>query len=221
MVKELKFIQSLHRSSKRDYLARMKNKKVNCMTIAQKFGRDYWDGNRKFGYGGYKYIKGRWKLVAKNLIKKYRLSNDSRILDIGCGKGYLLLDIKKILPDIKVFGIDISHYAKNHAHNEIKNYIKVIDVSKKIDYKKNYFDLVISINTLHNLEIKKLKKALTEISRISKKSYLVVESYRNNEELFNLQCWALTCKSFFSKNEWRWIFKEFDYKGDYEFIYFK
>ena len=46
------------------------------MTIAQKFGRDYWDGNRKFGYGGYKYIKGRWKLVAKNLIKKYRLSND-------------------------------------------------------------------------------------------------------------------------------------------------
>ena len=105
---------------------------------------DYWDGNRKFGYGGYKYIKGRWKLVAKNLIKKYRLSNDSRILDIGCGKGYLLLEIKKILPDIKVFGIDISHYAKNHAHNEIKKYIKVIDVSKKIDYKKNYFDLVIS-----------------------------------------------------------------------------
>ena len=148
------------------------------------------------------------------------MNNNSRILDVGCGKGYLLLEIKNILPDIKVFGTDISHYAKNHSHNEIKKYIKVFDASRKIDFKKNYFDLVISINTLHNLEIKKLKNALNEISRIGKKSYLVVESYRNNKELFNLQCWALTCKSFFSKNEWRWIFQEFNYKGDYEFIYF-
>ena len=217
---ELKFIQGLHISSKRKYLKRMNNNKVNCMAEAQKFGKNYWDGNRKFGYGGYKYIKDRWKPVAQKIIRKYNLTGRSKILDIGCGKGYLLYEIKKILPKINIYGLDVSKYAQKNSHPEIRNKIKVFDASKKYEYKKNYFDLVISINTLHNLEIDKLSQSLKEISRIGKKSYIVVESYRNNSELFNLQCWALTCKSFFSKNSWRWIFKKFKYSGDYEFIYF-
>ena len=221
MNREKFIIQKLHTSSKRDYLKRMNNNKVQCMAVGQKFDENYWDGHKRYGYGGYKYIKDRWKLVALKMIKNYNLKNNSRILDVGCGKGYLLYEIKRILPNIKFFGIDVSRYAKKNAHKEVQKNIKILNASSQYPFKKKYFDLVISVNTLHNLEINNLKKSLREISRVGKKSYIAVESFRNNIELFNLQCWALTCKSFFSKNEWKWIFKEFQYLGDYEFIYFK
>lgn len=220
MGKELKFISKLHTSTKRNYIERMINNKIYCMKVAKRYGKDYWDGKREYGYGGYKYIKDRWKPVAEKIIIKYKLSNKSKILDLGCGKGFLLFEIKKLLPDISITGIDISVYGKNNAKKEIKKYIKIFDIRNKLPFRKKEFDLIISINTLHNLEINKLRLALTEIDRTSKNSYICVESYRNNTELFNLQCWALTCESFFSKTEWKWLFKDLKYVGDYEFIYF-
>ena len=118
-------------------------------------------------------------------------------------------------------GFDISKYAIKNSHPDIKKFLFYHNVKKKFPFKKNYYDLLISINTLHNLNLFDLSYALGECQRVAKKKYIVVESYRNEEELFNLQCWALTCKSFFSKTEWEWLFKQFNYKGDYEFIYFK
>ena len=221
MGKELFIINSLHNSTKRKYLPRMINEKVKCMIEAKKFGKNYWDGPRKFGYGGYKYIPDRWKNVAKKLIKKYKLSNKSKILDVGCGKGYLLYEIKKILPNIQINGIDISKYAVQNSHDQIKKYIKIHKAENKYKFKKKYFDLVISIGCLHNLKINDLEKSIKEINRVGKCKYILVESYKNEIELFNLQCWALTCQSFFSKKEWKWIFNLFGYTGDYEFIYFK
>ena len=221
MNREKFIIQKLHTSSKRDYLKRMNDNKAKCMNVGQKFDKEYWDGDKKYGYGGYQYIKDRWKPVAHKIIKKYNLKNNSCILDIGCGKGYLLYEIKKILPNIKFFGIDVSKYAKKNAHKEVAKNIKILNASSRYPFKKKYFDLVISMNTLHNLEINDLKESLNEISRVGKKSYIVVESFRNNIELFNLQCWALTANAFFSKNEWVWLLKKFKYKGDYEFIYFE
>ena len=98
--------------------------------------------------------------------------------------------------------------------------LRVFDARKKLPFKDKEFDLVISINTLHNFKIHDLKTSLSECERVGKKKYLVVEGYRNEDELFNLQCWALTCESFFSEDEWKWIFDQFGYTGDYEFIYF-
>ena len=117
--------------------------------------------------------------------------------------------------------VDISNYALKLAIGKDK--IKYVrhKAQNKFNYRNKYFDLVISIGTLHNLEIFDVKKSINEISRISKSSYIMVESYKNDLELFNLQCWALTCESFFSKNEWEWIFKILKFKGDFEFIYFK
>ncbi len=218
--KEKKFFQKIHTSTKRNYLERMMNKKIYSMKIAKKYGKDYWDGNRSYGYGGYKFIKGYWTNMANKLIKDYKLSQNSKILDIGCGKGYLLYEIKKIIPSIKIVGIDISKYAIKNSKKEIKKYLFVKKAQVKLKYKKDYFDLVISMGCLHNLFLYDLKKAITTINYIAKKSYIMVESYRSNKELFNLQCWALTCNSFFSKKEWLSIFKENNYIGDYEFIYF-
>lgn len=220
-MKEIKLITKLHKKTKRNYIERMLNEKIKCMKISKKYGKDYWDGDRKYGYGGYKFIPGRWSGVAQNLIRRYKLNNNSKILDVGCGKGYLLYEIKKILPLISIKGFDISKYAIDNAPEVLKKDLFVADIKKRIKFKKNFFDLVISIGCFHNLEIFDLKNSLSEINRVGKKKFILVESYRNNKELFNLQCWALTCESFFSKNEWIWIFKKFGYNGDFEFIYFE
>ena len=220
MNREIKFITSLHKSTGRNYLDRMINKKVECMNVAKKYGYHYWDGDRKYGYGGYRYIPGRWKGVANKIIKKYRLNNKSKILDVGCGKAFLLYEIKKILPGIEVHGFDISRHAIKNSKSLIKKNLYKYDARKKFRYRKNYFDLVISLATLHNFEINHLFNCIKEIERVGKKKYIMVESYKNNKELFNLQCWALTCESFFSVNEWKWIFKHVGYSGDYEFIFF-
>ncbi len=220
MNRERKFITSLHKSTRRNYLARMINKKVECMNVAKKYGYHYWDGNRKYGYGGYSYIPGRWKGVANQLIKKYKLNNKSKILDVGCGKAFLLYEIKKFLPDIEVHGFDISKHAIKNSKNLIKKNLYKYDARKKFRYETNYFNLVISLAALHNFEINHLFNSIKEIERVGRKKYIMVESYRNNLELFNLQCWALTCESFFNKSEWKWIFNHVGYKGDFEFIYF-
>ena len=215
------FVTSLHESTERDYLARMIDDKVHCMGIAKKYGEDYWDGDRRYGYGGYKYMPGKWKLVAEKLIKIYGLSSKSKILDMGCGKGDLLYEMKLLIPDLNVVGIDSSNYGLKNAKKEIKPFIYKHNIEDKLPYKDKEFDLVISLGAFHNLRIPELKTALSEMDRVGIQGYLMLESYRSEKELFNLQCWALTAESFFDKEEWVWLYKHFGYTGDYEFIYFK
>ena len=215
------FISSLHNSTNRKYLSRMVDDKVSCMKEAKKYEKNYWDGHRRYGYGGYKYIPGRWTKVAKKLIHTYKLKNGSKILDVGCGKGFLLYELLKLKPGLKIHGFDISSYAIKRNF-KLKN-LKVFKhkAEDKFPFKKKNFDLVISINTLHNLKLFDLENSIKEIQRVGKKKYIAVESYKNDKELFNLQCWALTCQSFFSKKEWIWLYKKLHYSGDYEFIYFQ
>ena len=213
-------VTPLHESTKRDYLARMIDDKVRCMNIAKQYGEDYWDGDRRYGYGGYKYIPGRWKPIAEELIKIYNLKSDSKVLDMGCGKGYLLYEMTLLIPGLKICGIDASDYGLENAKKEIKPFIYKHKIEDKLFYEDKEFDLVISLGTFHNLRLPELKIALLEMERVGKQAYLMLESYRNEKELFNLQCWALTAESFFDKKEWEWIYNHFDYSGDYEFIYF-
>lgn len=211
----------LHQQTKRTYIDRMVDGKVPCMLKAKEYEFDYWDGSKRFGYGGYKFIDGRWQPVAKKLIDRYQLSNQSKLLDIGCGKAFLLYEIKQLLPQIEIVGFDISQYGVENAKEEIKLFLSRHKAQDPYPYPDKYFDLVISLNTLHNLRIFDLKNAMTEIERVGKQKYIVVESYRNEQELFNLQCWALTAESFFDHDEWVWLYKQFGYNGDYEFIYFE
>ena len=220
MGKLLDITTSIHKKTKRDYLARMMNKKVECAKIARKFDKDFWDGDRNCGYGGYRY-DGRWETAARKLIEQYGLKNGARILDVGCGKGFLLYEFKKILPDAVIKGFDISRYAVENAKEEVRKDLFIHKAQEPYPFKDKEFDLVVSITTLHNLCINELKQALREVERVGRNKYINVEGYRNEEELFNLQCWALTCESFFRPEEWIWLFKEFGYTGDYEFIYFE
>lgn len=220
-MKVKKFVTGLHLKTKRDYLKRVTNKKVQCMAIAKKYEKDYWDGDRKYGYGGYHYINNYWKKTAIKIIKTYKLNKNSKILDLGCGKGYLLFEIKKLIPSLSIFGLDISKYAIKNSKSEIKKYLNNFDARKKLPFIKKNFDLVISLGMLHNFSLKELSKCISEINRVGKKSYIMVESYRNNQELFNLQCWALTCKIFLDVNDWIWFLNKNKFKGDIEFIFFE
>jgi ubiquinone/menaquinone biosynthesis C-methylase UbiE len=214
------FITKLHVSTNRDYLARMNDDKIGCMKIASQYSEQYWDGDRRFGYGGYKYIPGRWKSVAEQIIKNYNLKNNSKVLDVGCGKGFLLYELKLLIPSLIIKGFDISSYGISNAPELIRDNLFIHNAAKPYPFKNKEFDLIISINALHNLKISELKNAFHECQRVANNGYIAVESYRNEKELFNLQCWALTCKSFFSTDEWLWLFEEFKYTGDYEFIFF-
>ena len=216
----LDIVTKLHRRTKRDYVGRMNDSKIACMEIAKKYGFDYWDSERRYGYGGYKY-DGRWKVVARDLIEHYRLPENASILDVGCGKGYLLYEFGKLLPKARIAGFDISDYALQNAKEEIKSNLFRHRAQDRFPFKDREFDLVLSITTLHNLQVFDLKSALCEMERAGKNKYMVVESFRNNSELFNLQCWALTCESFFTPEAWKWLFDEFGYSGDYEFIFFE
>ena len=217
---ERDFFSKLHKSTTRSPLERMTPEKPNNMVVAKRFGKDFWDGDRKYGYGGYVYLPGRFKPVAEELIYLYGLTNESSILDVGCGKGFLLYEIQKILPSIRVHGFDVSSYAIENIHPDLAGDFIVHDANHPFPYRDNEFDLVVSAATLHNLRLKGLKNALMEMQRVGVQAYLMVEGYRNEKELFNLECWALTAESFFHCDEWLWLFDEYGYDGDYEFIYF-
>lgn len=221
MGRNLDFITPLHKATRRDYLGRVTaHDKAACAEVALQWGRDYWDGERQFGYGGYRY-DGRWQPVASAMAEHYQLSNDVRILDVGCGKGFLLYEFTQVLPEARVAGIDISEYAIEHAKDEVKPFLQA-GSAEELPWEDAAFDLVISINTLHNLPIDKLFRALQEMERAGRGGkYLTVESYRNEREKVNLLYWQLTCRSFFSTDEWEWIFERAGYTGDYSFIFFE
>lgn len=216
----LDLVTPLHQKTARDYLGRMKDAKIECMQVARRYDADFWDGDRRFGYGGFRY-DGRWRTVAEKLIENYSLDSHAAILDVGCGKGFLLYELQQLLPDARISGFDISPYAIANAKEEIQDKLFIHKAQDAYPFADNEFDLVISLTTLHNLHLPELKSALKEIERVGRQKYLVVEGYRTEAELFNLQCWALTCAAFFTPEEWTWLFREFGYTGDYEFIYFE
>lgn len=218
------FMSPLHKSTTRDYLARVNDSefpKHKAADLAKQWGFDYWDGDRRINYGGYRYIEGRWEKVARLMADHYQLKAGDKILDIGCGKGFLLYDFTKVNPGIEINGCDVSKYAIDNAKEEVKSNLKLANATD-LPYEDNYFDYVYSINTFHNLHNYDLEKALLEMNRVSKnKKYICVESYRNEIEKANLLYWQVTCEAFCTPKEWEWWFKKLNYDGDFSFIYFE
>jgi ubiquinone/menaquinone biosynthesis C-methylase UbiE len=217
----LDFIQAVHQSTSRDYLARvLAGNKADLAAIAKRFDIEYWDGSRDTGYGGY-YYDGRWRAVAERIAHHYGVKAGDRILDIGCGKGFLLYEFTQVVPGVRVTGIDISRYAIAHAKPEVRGSLQ-LGTAVTLPYRNAAFDLVLSINALHNLQLPDLHQALREIQRVGRAHrYLVVDGYRTEQEKVNLLYWQLTCECFFTPREWEWIFQQAGYTGDYACIYYE
>ena len=200
---------------KRNIEERVKKKTVKDRNIARKFGKDFFDGKRDHGYGGFTYHPRFWSKVVLDFKKHWKLNKNSKILDVGCAKGFMLNDFKKAIPGITIAGVDVSGYAINNSHSKIKKYLKVAN-AKKLPFLDNSFDAVISINTIHNLNKKECAQAIKEISRVSKKhSFITVDAYKSKKEKKRMYDWNLTAKTILSVDEWKKIFSECDYNGDF------
>ena len=214
MIKEINFLKK-YPKTKRDLSKRGNEKTEEDRIIARRFDKEFFDGDRKNGYGGYYYNSKFWTEVVKDLNNFYKLKNGSKILDIGCGKGFMLFDFMKLNPNFVLEGIDISDYAITNAVPEVKKFLKVGD-AKNLPYEDNSFDLVISINTTHNLEINQCKKALSEMERVSRKDkYLIVDAYSNEIEKDRIFAWNLTAKTILSTDDWINLFEKAGYTGHY------
>jgi ubiquinone/menaquinone biosynthesis C-methylase UbiE len=185
--------------------------------VAKEFGREFFDGDRKYGYGGFSYNPKYWTETVQLFIEKYDLNEKSSVLDVGCGKGFMLVDLLKAIPTLDLSGIDISNYAIENSHESIKNRVKVANCLN-LPFEDNSFDLVISINTIHNLDELGCVKSLQEIERVKKKhSYIVVDGWSSPEEERDLKSWVLTAVTVLHTSEWEKLFEKAGYTGDYSF----
>ena len=199
----------------RNITERAKTKSSRVRVIARKFGKEFFDGDRMYGYGGFSYHPRFWQPVIPDFQKFYGLTPHSHILDIGCAKGFMLYDFMQLIPGITVSGIDISTYAIKNCLPEIRQFVQVANATK-LPLPDHSFDLVISINTVHNLPLIPLKKALKEIMRVSKKhAFITVDAYRRPEEQKRMEMWNLTAKTILHEKEWEKLFHEVGYEGDY------
>lgn len=214
MGKEIDLL-SKYPKTKRDLTKRLESKTEEVRKVARKFDREFFDGERKFGYGGFSYNPKYWTDVVKDFIDYYKLNDGSKILDVGCAKGFMLYDFYKFNRNLDVYGIDISKYAIENSIEEIKNKLQISNAIK-LPFENNFFDLVISINTIHNLNKLECSTALKEISRVTKKNaFITVDAYRNNEEKKRMNYWNLTAKTIMSVDDWIKFFNDNQYKGDY------
>lgn len=212
--KEINLLRNYPQSS-RNLNERLQKKTEENRKIAREFGKEFFDGDRMCGYGGFSYNPKFWKSVIPDFKKYWNLSSNNSILDVGCGKGFMLFDIINQIPGIKIKGIDISKYAIKNCKKEVKEFLEVGN-AKQLPFEDNSFDIVISINTIHNLDEKECSIALKEISRVSKHhAFVTVDAYRNEEEKKKMFAWNLTAKTIKSVRDWKIFFEKNKYKGDF------
>jgi ubiquinone/menaquinone biosynthesis C-methylase UbiE len=201
--------------TKRDIKQRGAEKTSEDRELARKFEKDFFDGDRRNGYGGFSYNSRFWQPVVPDFKKQYNLTKDSKVLDVGCAKGFMMHDFSEMIPGIEVQGIDVSKYAIENCMPSVKDFVQVAD-ARELPFEDNSFDLVISVTTVHNFDREECIQALQEIERVSKKNaFITVDAYRNDLEKEAMHAWNLTAKTILHVDEWKKLFEEAGYSSDY------
>ena len=181
---------------------------------ALKFEAEYFDGIREQGYGGYRY-DGRWIPVARDIVSHFGLKPGARVLDVGAAKGFLVKDLMAVCPGLQVYGLDISDYALRHCEAEAAGRL-VRGTADRLPFADGFFQAVLCINVIHNLERERCIAALQEIERLAPgRSYVQVDAYQNEAEREIFLEWVLTAITFLQPEAWRALFAEAGYTGDY------
>lgn len=205
--------------SKRDTKSRSQIITEYDKAIARQYGKEFFDGDRIHGYGGFYYNARFWQPVIPDFKAHFNLTAKSSILDVGCAKGFMLYDLRQLIPGISVTGLDISQYAIDHALDELKPHLMVGN-ALELPYENSSFDVVTSINTVHNLDEADCAKALLEIDRVSRgKAFITVDAYRDEQEKERMLEWALTAKTIMHVDDWKVFFKDVGFKGDFYWFF--
>jgi len=201
--------------AKRNLDARSQEKTAEDRYVARQFGREFFDGDRRVGYGGFTYDPRFWQPVVPTFQKRYGLTGESSLLDVGCAKGFMLKDFAEAIPGMTVAGIDVSDYAIANAVEGMEHFVQVAD-ARDLPFEDDSFDLVVSVNTIHNLERVEVVDSLREIQRVSRRgSFVVVDAYRDATEKDRIDAWNLTALTVLSTDDWVDLFREAGYTGDY------
>ena len=190
---------------------RIKNK-----IIAWNLNKEYYDGSRINGYGGFKY-DGRWKKFLPKIIKRYKLTNKSKVLEIGCKKGFLIQDLQELLPGIKAIGIENHRYPISKASVKVKNKLYLKNYYDLEKFKRNQFDLIIAFNSIYMQNLGDIIKTLTGISRISKHSYISLASFEKKIDRDKFFDWTLLDTTNLKTDDWKSLFKQINFRGNYYF----
>jgi len=214
MGKEIDLLKE-YPKTKRNIDERGQEKTEEDRAIARKFGKEFFDGDRRHGYGGFNYLSRFWQPVIPTFQEYWGLQASNSVLDVGCAKGFMLHDLAEMVPGVEVKGVDISEYAIENAIDDMKSHVQVANATQ-LPFDDSSFDVVISINTVHNLAREECGVALQEIERVSRgKSFITVDAYRNEDEKKRMFAWNLTAKTIMSVDEWIALFEEVGYTGDY------
>ena len=201
--------------TKRDVNQRLEEKTEEHRKIARQFGKDFFDGDRNVGYGGFYYNPRFWGPVIPSFQKHWNLKAGDRILDVGCAKGFMLYDMKRLIPGLEVCGVDISEYAIANAHEDVKGFLSVASCDE-LPFDDNSFDVVISITTVHNMDYAGCIRSFREIERVARRgSFITVDAWKNEEEKKRMEAWNLTAQTVLHTEQWRELFIKAGYTGDY------
>lgn len=214
MGKEIDLLKN-YPKPKRDVSGRAESKSEEDRALAREFGKAFFDGDRSHGYGGFSYNSRFWEPVVPSFKDHWGMQPGNSLLDVGCAKGFMMYDFHRLIPGLVVEGIDISDYAIENGMEEMKPYLNVASADD-LPYEDNSFDYAISITTIHNFDRTGVIKALQELERVSRKgSFITVDAYKNDEEKQRMHAWNLTAKTILHVDDWKELFKEAGYTGDY------
>lgn len=201
--------------TKRDVTKRLEIKSEKHRQIAQQFGEEFFDGTRDTGYGGFNYDERFWQPVIPDFQNHFNLTAENSLLDVGCAKGFMLVDFKKMIEGITLRGIDISSYAIEKSHPDVSDLVAVGSCDN-LEFEDNSFDVVISITTIHNLDYEGCVRSLKEIQRVAKNgSFITVDAYRNDDDKKRMEAWNLTAKTILHVDEWKEMFEKAGYTGNF------
>ncbi len=200
--------------AKRNIQMRKDAKDPAVIATSKEYGEMYFDGPRDYGYGGYRY-DGRWVPVARDIVAYFGLKPGMRVLDIGCAKGFLVKDLMQVCPGLEAFGLDVSLYALMHCEPEVVGRIH-LGTAEWLPFPDGSFDCVLSLNTVHNFSRPRAIKVMQEIERVSGgRAFVQVDSYHTPEQKEIFESWVLTAEFHDYPDEWKRLFAEAGYSGDY------
>lgn len=201
--------------TKRCIEQRESGRSPEAIALARRFGRDYFDGSRETGYGGYRY-DGRWIPVARDVVAHFGLAAGHRVLDVGCAKGFLVKDLRSVCPGLDVYGLDISDYAIRHAEPEVGGRL-ILGTCEHLPFADDSLHAVIAKDVIHNQDRDGCLRALREIERVAPgRGFVQVDAYRSARERDDFLRWVLTARTHFAPGGWLELFAEAGYTGGYD-----